>query len=271
MEGETRTTRMSGEARTSSDETSELSNPVIEGRRNSNGGGSIHRTHYIPLESSPLVTEAGLSLPEANEKELAEARVRRVHRGLHLKSENVRLNELFAEGEAVKSDILHYSNVVHKLKTRSFEADAIWRDSLKFFIESQKRYSEVHDALAEAELKWKRESSELFRFRERLKVLQLKKPQLDQALMKTTEECDMLSQNLAAAIIERDKLQVLLKSLSDTNREAQTVIKKKSANTQTACDLQFISEIDKIKGDLNNQMKTVKRVREAIDLVRRCS
>lgn len=271
MEGETRTTRTSGEARSSSDETSELSYPVLEERRYSNAGGGIHRTHYIPLESSPLVTEAGISPPRPNEHELADVRVRRVHRELHFKSENLRLNELFAEGEAVKSDILHYSNVVHKLKSRSSEADAIWRDSLKFFIESQKRYSEVHDALAEAELKWKRESSEFFRFRERLKVLQLKKPQLEQALMKTTNECDMLSKNVAAAIIEREKLQVLLKSLTDTNREAQTVLKKKSANTQTTCDLQFISEIDKFKRDLNNQMKTVKRVREAIDLVRRCS
>lgn len=262
---------MEGENGTEVGTKSDISNPVLDLWRSASGQGTTHWTQQVPLENPLPVKKSEPLLSGPSGSELADTRVRRVNLEAHLESENVRLNELFAEGEAVKSDILHYSNVVHKLKTRCSEADAIWRNSLKEYVDSQKKYAEVHDALTETALKWKHESSELFRFRERLKALQQKRPQLEAALMTISNECDVLSQKVAAATVERDKLEVLLKNLTDTNREARSLVNRKSVSTQTTCNLQFISEMDKIKGDLTKQMNTVQRVREAIDLVRRCS
>lgn len=185
--------------------------------------------------------------------------------------ENQRIDHLFDEGEALKNDIVRYSDIVMKLHDKRNEADSIWRSTLTKYNAYQHNFSTLQSAVEEIKTLWKDELADFNRVSKKLFTLREKKTQLERELSQISEHCDFLTDKITSVIAERNRLCELDTRLEAANNQRHEAAQFKSEGTQTLCNFKVMSEIDVLREKLSEQTRTVKTVREAIDLVRRCS
>ena len=185
--------------------------------------------------------------------------------------ESHKLDALYQEGEALKVDIVNYMEMVDRLQQKRDEAGDVWRTTLGKYNSYQKNFSTLRSAVVGIQSKWKEEAAEFNKLARRLQVLRSKRPQLEAELIGVSTECDSLSRKVSAAQAERDRLESLLSKLTRSNEKADSLLRQTSTSTQTMCDFRVMNDIEKIQKQLSAQLKTVKGVREAVELVRRCT
>jgi len=188
-----------------------------------------------------------------------------------LDEDSHKLDSLYEEGEALKIDIMTYMKMVDRLHQKRDEAGVVWRTTLGKYNSYQKNFSTLHSAVVGIQSKWRDEASGFNKLAKRLQILRVKRPQLEQELIEVSEDCESLSAKVAAAQAERNKLEILLSKLVESNKEAEKLVHQNSTATQTLCDFRVMSDIENIQKQLSAQLKAVKSVREAVDLVRLCS
>jgi hypothetical protein len=224
----------------------------------------------IPTSESPGVY-GPQNEPHALFRTLTRQRLRMTSIEDSLHREQLKFETMYREGEELKIDLARYVEIVTALKKRNQQANQIWRVELKTFNNHQKNFSTLKSAVSGIRSAWREEAVQFNKLSDRLRTLRSKRPQLDQELTSVSSECEKLSEQVAAAILERERLSSLLSKLVRSNKEADDLIQQRSMGTQTSCDFRVLDDLSNIHKQLDAQIKTVKGVRQAIDLVRRCT
>jgi hypothetical protein len=223
------------------------------------------------IEPIPSASEAPVSTDPIPYALLSKRRTRRNHMEALIEIEENKLEELFVEGEALKLDIVKYVAAVEELRNKRKNADSQWRLSLTEFNQLQKNCATMAGAVAGMKARWAEEVLVFREEEEKLMKLRSRKPQLEKELRSISQTCTLLAERVSAALEERKRLESILVRLEESSMNAAGLIQRADADVQTELDASSILDLTRIESDLKKQIKTVKNVREAIDLIKRCS
>jgi len=243
---------------------SDIVDVLPESRSFPNAPQVPHDVHQDPM----IADERDAACTRSIVHRVTSRRVKNKELESSLSIESERMEELFREGEALKGDIVRYAQLVKGLEIKREEADRTWKSTLAQLNSYQKHCMTLQSSVNQARQQWREETGELEKLSKRLDRLRDRKPHLEKELASLTRECDLLAEKVAYATSEREKLRELEGRLRE---KPPTTTEVQSSSTQTLCNFKVMDEIDRLRARLNEQTSNTKSVREAIDLIRRCS
>lgn len=178
---------------------------------------------------------------------------------------------LVSQEEMIDSKILHRTEIVRSLTEKADkmaleckESDAVYKIQQHSLRVIQGYISETSDAL-------ERESARFNEYSAKLARIRLQYPRVEEEYENIAAQCAILNEKCDQATKERNKLEGLLTHIIKSNTDGAEGVHIVSKGTQTICDFAVLEEIEGMRLELRAQLANMKKVQNAIQLVRRCT
>ena len=230
---------------------------------------SGHGSLTGPADRPPLPHNATISHDKF--QKLHKWRIQNQRLKQSLGDEEEKLESLQQEDQAIRAKITKGAKIVQKLANQAGALDEKYKKAEDLYRTGQANLETLRYSVEKMRGQWTKEAEEFNEVLVRLQRMRGQKQKLASELADVSEECSTLAEELGEALTERERLELLLARAEESNREANEFITRSSVEVQTNCDFEMITEIERVRSEVHHQLQAMKKVKDSIELVRRCS
>ena len=231
-------------------------------------------SHHDIVESIPDIPPVGndgvVLVEEAPKLQKLRIHNERLRKGLQYEWE--KYEQLHADEEGLKSRLAKTVQVIEKLNEKSAALDDKGKDAESAYHDHRNLLVSLQSALSATKAQWKKESAEYTEYSTRLLRLKTQMPKLESELADVSNQCTRLADQINAATTEKGRLESVLNQIEQKNAlMSSNTVSTSTVEVQTVCDLSMFADMERIRLELDNQLHAMKKVKEALELVRRCT
>ena len=178
---------------------------------------------------------------------------------------------LETEEEELRNKLSKMQTVIETLSKRASECEIKCKETERGYLLQRENLRVTQTSLAELVETFSHDSKHFDDLTGRLSRLRKQRPRLDRDLAQLSDRCKLLTCRITEGLHERARLEDFLRKIVESNSQAAHASGLKSTAVQTVCDFGMFEDVELMRSDLRSQLTNMKKVKEAINLVRRCS
>lgn len=178
---------------------------------------------------------------------------------------------LIAEEDGLRNRIAKRTETVRAMADSAEEILTKCKEADKLYQTQRENLRSLQSLVAQTAKSIAIESERFSENTVKLNRIRNQQPRLEQELNQVTARCAALTAAVNRGTEERNRLEKLLTQLLDSNKDAQNSVNVISRSTQTMCDFKVLNEIETMREEIQLQLDNMKKVQNAISLVRRCT
>ncbi len=190
---------------------------------------------------------------------------------LALISEQEAFDCLLKEEEVLIKKANKTTDMIHNLVSKAEQLDQRYKSVDELYRTNQEKLKLLEQAVDGINKQWQQEATEINSHSGRLQKLRAQKSKLDIELVDAAGQCTALSAKLAASLQEKERLRDILAKITNENDSSKAQINFADKEVQTQFSFTVLDDIENIHLELEKQRTTMKNVREAIELIKRCT
>jgi DNA repair exonuclease SbcCD ATPase subunit len=231
-----------------------------------------HLTVDEPFDPSD-VPPLPLDYPRS-ESEIARLQRRRIHNErlrVALRSEQDAYEQLSLEEDQLVTRANRTTEMIITLAQKSEHLDERFKSVDELYRVNQQKLKLLHEAVDDITKQWQSDANEYNSHSSKLQKLRQQKTRLECEVIEVAGHCANLTAKLTQALQEKSSLEENISRTNRLNDEMRGKIDFTDKESQTSFSFNIIQDIENIHAELKKQRTTMKSVRQALDLVRRCT